>query len=102
LLGLPKSTEFNKRIPKQKFYENLDVTVVLKELFTDYIKSIYRRNKIATSTMNLAPGTNSTEIEVLEIKLNESILDKNVIRQIDKEILYYILFIIEYNTQYQM
>lgn len=26
MLGLPKSTEFSKRIPKQKFYENLDIS----------------------------------------------------------------------------
>lgn len=26
MIGLPKTTEFNKRIPKQKFYENIDVS----------------------------------------------------------------------------
>lgn len=30
MLGLPKTTEFNKRIPKQKFYDNLAVTPALK------------------------------------------------------------------------
>ena len=41
MLGLPKSTEFNRRIPKQKFYENLSVTPVLKHIFIDQIKVIY-------------------------------------------------------------
>ena len=31
MLGLPKSTEFNKRIPKQKFYENIAVTPAMKK-----------------------------------------------------------------------
>lgn len=31
MLGLPKGTEFNKRIPKQKFYENLDISPTLKK-----------------------------------------------------------------------
>lgn len=31
MLGLPKSTEFNKRLPKQKFYENLTITPALKK-----------------------------------------------------------------------
>lgn len=31
MLGLPKSTEFNKRIPKQKFYDNLTVSPALKK-----------------------------------------------------------------------
>ena len=26
MLGLPKTTEFGRRIPKQKFYEHLDVS----------------------------------------------------------------------------
>ena len=57
MLGLPKTTEFNKRIPKQKFYDNLTVTPALKKVFVDQIKTIYWRNKIAASTTNLVhPG----------------------------------------------
>ena len=41
MLGLPKTTEFNKRIPKQKFYENLQVTPAMKRYFVDQIKVIY-------------------------------------------------------------
>lgn len=60
MLGLPKSTEFNRRIPKQKFYENLSVTPALKRIFIDQIKVIYWRNKIAATTMNLAAGDTVT------------------------------------------
>lgn len=70
MLNLPKSTEFNKRIPKQKFYENLSVTPALKKSFTEQIRTIWWRNKIAVSTANLAPGKTVTELEVLEICLN--------------------------------
>ena len=56
MLGLPKTTEFNKRIPKQKFYDNLTITPALKKVFIDQIKAIYWRNKIAASTTNLAPA----------------------------------------------
>lgn len=69
MLGLPKSTEFNKRIPKQKFYENLSVTPALKRVFIDQIKVIYWRNKVAATTMNLAEGDTVTEVEVFEVKL---------------------------------
>lgn len=101
MLGLPKTTEFNKRIPKQKFYENLDVSPALKKVFVDQVKTIYWRNKIATTTVNLAPGTNVTEIEVFEVKLNNQTLDEGMLRQMDKEIPYHILFILEYQKQYQ-
>ena len=56
MLELPRSTEFNKRIPKQKFYENLQITPTLKKSFVDQIKVIHWKNKIAATTVNLAPG----------------------------------------------
>ncbi len=101
MLGLPKNTEFNRRIPKQKFYENLSVTPSLKRVFVEQIKVIYWRNKIASSTMNLGAGRTTTEIEIFEIKLAAPELDTSVLRQIDKEIPYHIVFILEYEGKYQ-
>lgn len=96
MLGLPKTTEFNKRIPKQKFYENLTVSPALKKVFVDQVKVIYWRNKIAASTMNIASGSHVTELEIFEVHLNTPTLDDSFLRQIDKEIPYHILFILEY------
>lgn len=101
MIGLPKTTDFNKRIPKEKFYENLNVTPTIKKCFIDQIKVIYWRNKIASSTTNLAAGNKVTEIEVFEIKLKNILLDEGVLRQIDKEIPYHILFLLEYDGKYQ-
>ena len=101
MLGLPKTTEFNKRIPKQKFYENLEISPALKKVFVDQVKTIYWRNKIATTTLNLAPGSQVTEIEVFEVKLSEQTLDEGMLRQMDKEIPYHILFLLEYQGKYQ-
>ncbi len=101
MLGLPKSTEFSRRIPKQKFYENLTVSPALKRVFVEQIKVIWWRNKIAVATMNLAAGEAVTEIEVFEICLSAPQLDEAVLRQIDKEIPYHILFLLEYEGNYQ-
>ncbi len=101
MLGLPKSTEFNKRIPKQKFYENLSVTPAMKRVFIDQIKVIYWRNKIAATTMNLAAGDTVTEVEVFEVKLVSPQLDVSILRQIDKEIPYHIIFLLECDGKYQ-
>ena len=53
MLGLPKATEFDKRIPKQKFYENINVTTAMRRVFVEQINTIYWKNKIAPSTLNL-------------------------------------------------
>ena len=97
----PLSTEFNKRIPKQKFYKNLSVSPILKRIFVEQIRVIWWRNKIAPSTMNLAAGETVTEIEVFEVCLSTPQLDEAVLRQIDKEIPYHILFFLEYEGKYQ-
>ena len=101
MLGFPQTTEFNKRIPKQKFYENLDVSPALKRVFVEQIKLIHWRNKLAESTLNIAPGQAVTEIEVIEIKLTQPQLDDAVLRQIDKEIPYHILFVLSYGNKVQ-
>lgn len=101
MIGLPKTTEFNKRIPKQKFYENMDISPILKNVFVEQVKIIYWRNKIAASTTNLAAGSHVTELEVFEVRLNSSVLDDSLLRQIDKEIPYHILFLLEYQGKYQ-
>lgn len=101
MIGLPVSTEFNKRIPKQKFYENIAVTPAMKKAFVEQIKIIYWRNKIAATTLNLAAGEQVTEIEVFEVRLSAPELDESVLRQIDREIPYHILFLLEYEGKYR-
>ena len=101
MLNFPERTEFNKRIPKQKFYENMDVSPALKRVFVEQIRIIYWRNKLAATTMNIAAGEEVTEIEVFEIRLQEQRLDEAVLRQIDKEIPYHILFLLTYEGKKQ-
>lgn len=101
MLGFPVSTEFNKRIPKQKFYEHLDISPVLRRVFVDQIRLVYWRNKLAASTLNIAAGEAVTEIEVFEVRLNNPQFDEAVLKQIDKEIPYHILFILEYEGKYK-
>lgn len=101
MIGLPKSTEFNKRIPKQKFYENMDISPALKRIFVNQVRIIYWKNKIAAATTNLASGTDVTELEVLEVRLTSPVLDDSLLRQIDRKIPYHILFLLEYQGKYQ-
>ena len=102
MLGLPSTTEYNKRIPKQKFYENLSVTPALKRIFVEQIQSVIWANKIAPATINISAGKEVTEIEVFRIVLNSDTLDESALRQMDKQIPYHILFVLEYNEKYQI
>lgn len=101
MFRFPVSTEFDKRIPKQKFYENLDVSPALRRVFVEQIRLVYWRNKLATSTLNIAAGDTVTEVEVFEVRLNEPHLDESVLKQIDQEIPYHILFVLTYDGNAQ-
>lgn len=101
MLDLPQGTEFNRRIPKQKFYENLSISPAMKRAFVEQIKVIWWRNKIAPTTINIAPGKSVAEIEVIEISLRCREFDEAVLRLIDREIPYHILFLLECEGKYQ-
>ena len=94
MLNLPASTAFNRRIPKQKFYEELPLTPALRRVFVGQINAIWWRSKIAPATANLAPGRTVTELEVFELQLAQPSLDEGVLRAIDKRIPYPILYLL--------
>lgn len=97
----PVTTEFNRKIPKQKFYENISITSALKRVFVEHINGIFWSNKIVPATINIAEGSSVSEIEVFLIKLNLPNVTEALLKQIDREIPYHILFIAEYEGKYQ-
>lgn len=94
MLNLPASAAFKRRIPKQKFYEELPLTPALRRVFVGQINAIWWRSKIAPATANLAPGRTVTELEVFELQLAQPSLDEGVLRAIDKRIPYPILYLL--------
>ena len=100
-IELPKSTEFNKKIPKQKFYENLEISPALKKIFIEQVDKILWSYKIASSSTNLADGSLVKEIEVFEVLLKSPNLDDELLRHIDRAVPYHIVFILEYQGRYK-
>lgn len=100
-IELPKSTEFNKKIPKQKFYENLEISPALKKIFIEQVDKIIWSYKIASSSTNLAGGDLVKEIEVFEVFLKSPSLDDELLRHIDRAVPYHIVFILEYQGRYK-
>lgn len=95
MLSFPSSTAFERRIPKQKFYQNLEVPAEVKRLFIEQIKLITWANKLSAQTMNLAPGQAVQEIEVFRIRMASDALDSRVLNLMDKQIPYHLLFVLE-------
>ena len=102
MLGLPASTELNRRIPKQKIYGKCEPSPALKKAFSEQIASIHWRNKIAPEVLNLAAGKAVQELEVFELRLNDGQIDEAVLRLIDRAIPYHILFVLVWKDRMRL
>ena len=102
MFNLSERTYYNKRIPKQKFYDNLKVNNKLEKQFTTEIESIYWKHKLSPETLNISAGTNVQEIEIIEITVRQQGISTNIIEAIDREIPYHILFVLRYHNLVQL
>jgi hypothetical protein len=101
MLGLPRSTEVNRRIAKEKLYANVSLTSQVRDIIKEQIESVVWRNKLADSTIGVSPGEAVTEIQVFEVHLRQRDLDKRVLTAIAKAIPYKILFVLRFGDEAQ-
>lgn len=82
MLGLPSTTEVNRRLSKEAFYAHLKMTPALKAEFVDDIERIDVRNSIKPSTMNVPAGECVSEVLVVGVALK--------VRRVPKDVLAYV------------
>jgi len=102
MLGLPRSTQVNRRVAKEKLYQNAALSPQTREMIKDQIESVFWRNKLADSTMAISAGETIAEIQIFEIQLRQRELDKRVLPAIAKAIPYKILFILVFGDEAQV
>lgn len=102
MLNLPQTTEVNKNIPKNKFYEKADISASLKESFVNELEKITWANKLSPKTLNIAAGSSVKEIEVFLLKLKTPKFNPKILEAVDRAIPYYILYVLEYQGKYQL
>ena len=95
MLQFPVSTQFGRRIPKQKFYQNLEVSPEIKRVFVEQVRLITWANKLSSETMNVDPGETVQEIEVFQIRMAGETLDDRVLQVMYRQIPYHLLFVLE-------
>lgn len=101
MLGLPRSTEVNRRVAKEKLYANASLTPSARDAIKGQIESVVWRNKLADSTAGVAAGETVKEIQVFEVALRQHGLDKSVLPAVAKAIPYKILFVLTFDNEAQ-
>jgi len=94
-MNILQRTYINRRIPKKRFYENIDLSTRLQKRFVDQIDSIILLNKFSKDNINIPKSEEVEEIFIFEIKLkSDNYIEKieELLEIIDRNIQYHILF----------
>ena len=100
-LHLPRSTKFDMEISKDKIFMNAITQPSLQKIYNEQVESIIWSNKISSDTYKVKSAKSLPELEIFNITLKKKILDKRILRQLDKNIPYYIFHIMQFDDQYQ-
>ena len=84
MLGLPKSTELSKQLPKKAIYEKFNMNTAAKEKFDADISRINIVAEISPSTTNIDEGKTVTSIYVLQVILKRKEFEEKTVSQISK------------------
>lgn len=96
MLGLPKSTEMSKQLPKKAIYTKFQMNTVAKDKIDVDISRITIVNEITADKVNIPAGENVQSFFVLLVTLKRRNFDEKNITMLSKLIPQNILFILEY------
>ena len=99
MLGLPKSTEMNKQLPKKAIYAKFQMNTATKAQLDANISKITIVNEITPSKTNIPAGNNIGSFFVLLVSLKKKNFDVKTVITLSKLILQNILFVLEFEGQ---
>ena len=99
MLGLPKSTEMSKQLPKKAIYAKFQMNTAAKEKIDADISRITIVNEIAPNKVNIPAGDEVKNFFVLLVSLKRKEFDEKTIATLSKLIPQNILFILEYGNE---
>lgn len=95
MLGLPKSTEMSKQLPKKAIYAKFQMNTAAKEKIDADISRITIVNEITPDKVNISAGEEVKSFFVLFVSLKKKDYDEKNIATLSKLIPQNILFILE-------
>ena len=99
MLGLPKTTEMSKQLPKKAIYTKFQMNTAAKEKIDADISRITIVNEIAPNKVNIPSGDDVKSFFVLLVSLKRKEYDEKTITTLSKLIPQNILFVLEYENE---
>ena len=97
MLGLPKSTELTRQLPKKAIYAKFNMNNAAREKFDADISKIMIVNEISSDTTIIEKGENISSFFVLLVSLKRENFDEKNIALLSKLIPQNLLYILEYD-----
>ena len=94
MIQFPSATAVGRIMPKEVFYKRLPISAELKEKFVTDVKRITLANSLTTTTLNLKPGMEISEILVLVIDLKKQEFDGRIIEIIARQNKHQLVFLL--------
>lgn len=102
MLGLPKTTELNKQLPKTAIYAKFQMSPAAKTKFDGDISRITIVGEISPNTTGIAAGESICAIFVLLVSLKQKNFQPGTIAQIAKLIDQNMLLVLEHEGQQKL
>lgn len=99
MLGLPKTTEMNKQLPKKAIYAKFQMNTAAKTKIDADISKISIVNEIAPAKVNIPVGEEVKSFFVLRVSLKRKDYEERTIGMLSKLIPQNILFVLEHDGQ---
>ena len=99
MLGLPKTTEMSKQLPKKAIYTKFQMNTAAKEKIDADISRNTNVNEIAPNKVNIPSGEDVKSFFVLHVSLKKKEYDEKTIATLSKLIPQNILFVLEYEDE---
>lgn len=99
MLGLPTSTELNRRLPKNAIYTRFQMNNAAKEKIDKDISRIYIVNEVTASKLNLRESENVKSFFVMSVLLKQKDFDEKNIITLSKLIPQNLLMALEFEDK---
>ncbi len=99
MLGLPKSTEMNRLLPKKAVYAKFQMNTAAKDKIDANIAKITIVNEITPDKVNISAGDKVSGFFALLVTLKKRDFDESTITTLSKLIPQNILFVLEYEKE---
>lgn len=99
MLGLPKATELNKKLPKSAVYAKFQMNTAEKAKIDADISRITIVNEVSASKVNIAPGDKVQAFFVLQVVLKRREFNERTLIVLSKLIPQNMVLLLEYDGQ---